>query len=293
VKVLLGALIAAAAVATTGAAADVPARYSYPVWSPDGKRIAFLSNRHDPATGYDDVYVGLADGSGVTRVTREALGKAGLSWSRDGTRFAYQAYAYIETVRTDGSDEHRLTAEGGFAPAWSPGRRKLAYARGDETTGSSIYVMNVDGSHKQLVAAKHGDQSFGSPAWSPDGQRLAFTSGTAADSPIQTPFVGIVDRYRGRIARYAVGHAVTCIDWSPDGRRLLLVEDPKVNDPAGAFRLAILDLKTRRLRSLGVPAHSTARWSPNGRRILFEDQGAIFAINADGSHRRRLLGSAS
>jgi Tol biopolymer transport system component len=260
-----------------------------PVWSPNGKQIAFIANRDDPSS-FNQVYVMNADGTSIRRLTSDDQGKAGTAWSPDGKWIAYQAYAYIEVVPAIGGQPRRLTGYGGYAPDWSPRGRKIAFARGDDTKGGSIFAMNPDGTRKQLVAApRNVYASLGSPTWSPDGQRLAFTSGTAPDSSIQTPYLGVVKQFRGRVARYLVGRSVASADWSPDGRKILVVQDPVVNDRNANYTIAIFDLRKRKLRSLGQRALYWARWSPDGRRIVFARDGGIWTMNADGTGVRELV----
>ena len=57
-----------------------------PVWSPDGRRIAFLSRRD----GGKEVYVMSADGSGQRRLTRDASVPAAPAWSPDGRKIAFE-----------------------------------------------------------------------------------------------------------------------------------------------------------------------------------------------------------
>jgi Tol biopolymer transport system component len=295
---------AAAAVATTAAAGSPPppappppatpppaklVGYYDPTWSPDGKRIAFV----DRGDVDGDLYVMNADGTGVKQLTHSSYssgdyGARNPSWSPDGRRIAF-AYGYdrLSVINPDGSGL-RTVVHPGDLPDWSPKGRWIAYAQFDEPAGSSLFVIRPDATHKTLVERPDGYHSYGAPTWSPDGQRLAFGVGTAGDTPIQTPYVGVISQYRGRITKLAVGHSIWSTDWSPNGRSLLLSEDPIVNDPRGFenVRVSILDLRTRKLR----PLHRglSARWSPNGRRIVFAWRGAIDVMNADGSGVRQL-----
>ena len=93
-----------------------------PVWSPDGTKIAFRSNR----SGHSDLYVMNADGSGVTRLTADTATEGRPAWSPDGTKIAFASNRdgdyEIYVMNADGSGVVRLTDNGAFdeRPAWAP-----------------------------------------------------------------------------------------------------------------------------------------------------------------------------
>jgi Tol biopolymer transport system component len=97
----------------------------WPVWSPDGKRIAFTSSRE----GNDDVYVMNPDGSNVKRLTNHPEGDQWPSWSPDGKRIAFQSYRdgnwEIYVMNADGSKQTNVSrnAAADWEPAWSPRRK--------------------------------------------------------------------------------------------------------------------------------------------------------------------------
>ena len=80
---------------------------AHPTWSPDGRRIAFVSYRHG------QIYVMNADGSEVTRLTDDDFGGVDApAWSPDGRHIAFHSYGFnnsIYVMKADGSEVTRLT----------------------------------------------------------------------------------------------------------------------------------------------------------------------------------------
>jgi Tol biopolymer transport system component len=141
---------------------------AFPAWSPDGKRIVFVSDRD----GNLELYVMNADGSGQTRLTRNPAVDGSPAWSRDGHSIACGCEhggnfdIYLLTVLGEGAK--RLTRDDAIEadPSWSQDR-EIAYERKSEGV-SEIYVVDLEiGEHRRLT-------SGGDPAWSPDSRRIAF-----------------------------------------------------------------------------------------------------------------------
>jgi Tol biopolymer transport system component len=99
-----------------------PARDRYPAWSPDGRFIAFASNRAGPW----DIYLMRADGSQVRALTNGRGASISPVWSPDGQRIAFAGRRSgqddIYMMNADGSDVRPLTVTGvvGFRLAWRP-----------------------------------------------------------------------------------------------------------------------------------------------------------------------------
>jgi Tol biopolymer transport system component/polyisoprenoid-binding protein YceI len=166
----------------------VPARLTnnqigdyFPAWSPDGSKIAFVSER-DRNT---DIYVMNADGSAPTRLTRNAWRDSRPVWSPDGTRIAFVSgdeRTDIYMINADGSGQVKLTDSfvADQDPVWSPDSSRIAFVSGDMNT--EIHVINAGGSeNRQLTSASGLDVS---PVWSPDGNMIAFRSHRDGNSEI-------------------------------------------------------------------------------------------------------------
>ena len=91
-----------------------------PDWSPDGTKIAFVSNRNDDA---DQIYVMDSDGKNQTRLTYGPRRKLQPDWSPDGRKIAFTAWdgiPHIDVMDSDGKNRATLVGQAS-GPAWSPG----------------------------------------------------------------------------------------------------------------------------------------------------------------------------
>ncbi len=213
---------------------DAPGEDCDAQWSPNGKRIAFVSYRHDPdASGFgnSELYVMNADGSKQTRLTTNEVPDMSPTWSPDGRRIAFSRTASSQSGETE--DVYVMNADGSGVtmlatgnprnrgPSWSPDGTRIAFHSWNEVGPSygGIVLIAPDGSG--LAELTHPPASSGDfgPAWSPDGTRVAFWRGNDiyvvnADGTGETLLVPIGENASwGRIT------------WSPDGKRIAFGKD--------------------------------------------------------------------
>ena len=126
---------------------------SFPSWSPDGARIAFVSWRDSTA----ELYVMNADGSYPTRLTdNEGFdgSPGGFAWSPDGAEIAFARVVAgsreIYVVDADGSNPRRLTYNIGFLSAlsWSHDGRRIAFDCRDDTHALAPNLRNQRRRHE-------------------------------------------------------------------------------------------------------------------------------------------------
>ena len=168
-----------------------------PSWSPDGKRIAFASDREEPLRHFD-IYVMAADGSNPQRLTNNPRDDRYPSWSPDGERIVFSSrreghfkndfgITYeIYVMDADGGNQQRLTEnrKNDWLPSWSPDGQRIAFMsdRKGDVVNFDIYVMDADGGNQQKLTNNRGWD--GSPSWSPDGKRIAFVTTRDGNSEI-------------------------------------------------------------------------------------------------------------
>ncbi len=155
-----------------------PARGSTPLWTPDGQRVVFASNRE----GSTAVYWKAADGTGqVDLLAKGPNDLMAFSWSGDGqlvTNELGERSWDIGVLSMEGEGSRRLLLQeefNEFHPAVSPDGRWIAY-QSEESGQLEIYVRpfpNVEEGRWQISRGSNDDI----PLWSPDGRELFYFSG--------------------------------------------------------------------------------------------------------------------
>lgn len=156
---------------------------SQPVWSPDGRRLAYVA---PGVGGQPDLFIVPADGSGPpVNLTEHTARDLDPAWSPDGARIAFTSNrdgdSDVWAIRlADGAAAEPLRIAGGLddghtdrQPAWAPDGRSIAFVSSRDNLAGDVFVKRLSGIARNLTRTKSIDQY---PAWSRDGSTLLFTS---------------------------------------------------------------------------------------------------------------------
>lgn len=203
---------------------------AFPVFSPDGGRIAFCSTR----AGNWDIYVMGIDGKNRVQVTNSPMQEIHPTFSPDGTRLAYSAMStrsgQWELWTVDlGTGERKMIGFGLF-PRWSPNKNKdqIAFqkARARGSRWFSLWTLDlVDGEARRVTeVAVSSNAAIVSPSWSPDGKRLSFAtivepSRMIGDKPVGQQDIWTINADGTNRRRITDGNGICATPfWSADGR---------------------------------------------------------------------------
>lgn len=149
-----------------------------PVWSHDGKKIAFYSFALTHPSRNPAIWVMDPDGGNAKRLTEHGLSA---TWSSDDRQIAFASNRdgkfQIYAMNADGANVRRLTNNKAeeSAPAWSPDGTAIVFVSDREGEHPALFLMAPDGSQQQrLIFSKRQDFCF--PAWSLDGKNIAFSA---------------------------------------------------------------------------------------------------------------------
>jgi dipeptidyl aminopeptidase/acylaminoacyl peptidase len=263
-------------------------------WSPDGRRIAFLSDREK--AGQLQVYLAPADGGADRKLTDLKGFLTDLRWSPDGRRLAvlhtkaasgpigptHPAAPEVGVIE-EHVDEQRLTLldpESGQArplsPAdlyvyeydWSPDGRRFVLAAAHGNGDNNWYLARL-----HTLAADSGDihellkpdMQIAGPRWSPDGRTVAFIGGLMSDEGATGGDVYTIPATGGRPRNLTPEQktSVSWLAWQPDGRLLVT---QFVDGDSG---IATLDPADGKVKTLWLGAESIS------------DGGLGLALSAD------------
>ena len=222
-----------------------------PEWSPDGKMIAFLTDREKD--GERQVWMMMADGGEAWAVTSHKGGVSGFRFSPDGKQLVLTAVdqpskdeedrkkvkddtmvidrdikmTHLWLWKIEKKEEKRLT-EGDFTvsdPQWSPDGTQISYTtrptpKADDGSLSDIWLVTVSNGEKKKFVGDDG--SSDSARWSPDGKWIAYTGNPDADAGVSTTFLYLISSSGGAAKQLtskfdlSVGTPV----WARDGRKI-------------------------------------------------------------------------
>ncbi|HEX8189628.1 MAG TPA: LpqB family beta-propeller domain-containing protein [Pyrinomonadaceae bacterium] len=260
---------------------------SAPVWSPQGDKIAFVSDRR----GAFEIFLMNADGSNQ-RPLRADGPVVGFDfvWSPDGTRLAYPADGdiyVVEVVAPGGGDStaapsniSAVSKPAGsldLEPSWAPGGGRLVIRNATNCPGcSDLYTLNADGTGRTQLTSAPGAEA--NPRWSPAGQQIAYEYlNNGRDLYVVNADGAGAVKVCGDVGSFGPG------TWSPDGTRLAFISGVGANvyaanaDGSGLTQLSDL---------VGT---GKVFWSPDGAKVAFHSAVGsyidIYVVNADGSRR--------
>ena len=253
-----------------------------PIWSRDGKRIAYkLIGTSSPAgepTLYGDLVVVNADGSNPVVLDRDTTSMSPTDWSPDGRYLVYSrldgALEHVFVAASDGSSPPvRLgdSATPKYLPRWSPNGKSIAYlVDGDSAPKGSVglWLADVDGSNaRKLTSGTYA--GFNSVTWNHSGTDLAFTG--SQGSNLDLWIVGLDGRPERAVTSDHRG--ASGASWSPDGSKLAFLV--AANEFGTTYQVVVA-------RGDGSDPHPVdgaydwfdPQWSPDGTRLAVVGAGS-------------------
>lgn len=196
-----------------------------PVWSPQGDKLAFVSQQD----GNREIYIMDISGENLMNFTQHPADDWTPAWSPDGTKIAFSSNRHgnweIFWANIDGSNLEQITntGTGNISPVWSPNGQYIAFS--SKRDGNwEIYSMRVDGT--ELRRLTNNDANDLAPSWSFSGDFIAYETNINGDVEIYVmSSLGGNPRNVSNLP-YANDHGPV---WSPNDQRLIFYSNREGN----------------------------------------------------------------
>ncbi len=286
-----------------------------PQWSPDGKWIAFISDR----TGREEIWMSDERARNVKQLSDADCNKSSLVWSGDSKYLLWSGSdRKLRRVNVGTGDTEEVAASDAgpiVSAQFSPDGKWISYTKHDRMLRYQVYLKQLDGGVERMISSEQFLTASGAK-WTPDGKKLVFLGGIGA------PAMASLNRTTAQL--YSL--SLTPIEKKPDDRDVDS-EEEATRPPDGGRRTRVFPLgitlppttapsdrrgdsgvevkiawegmerRIRQLTQLGGSVYSVVP-SPDSRTYLFAaggDEpggGGLYTINEDGSRLTRLVTAA-